>query len=87
MPITVEFFGIARRRAGVERLEIEAATLGETFDRLAERLPVWAAACLSDGHLAPTFLSNRNGNEFLSERNEPLHDGDSLLILSADVGG
>ena len=87
MSVTVEFFGIARRRAGVERLDVEAATLGEALDKAAERLPDWADACVREGRLARTFLASRNGNAFITERGEPLRDGDSLLILSADVGG
>ena len=87
MSVTVEFYGIARRRAGVERLEVEAATLGEALDRLAEVLPDWADSCLRQGELARTFLASRNGHAFITQRCEPLTDGDSLLILSADVGG
>ena len=87
MAITVEFYGIARRRAGVEQIEIEAATLGEALQNLAVRLPTFAADCLTDGQLSGSFLANRNGCEFLTNTDEPLNDGDSLLILSADVGG
>lgn len=83
----VEFFGVARRRAGVERLAVEASTLGEVFDCLAEQLPDWARDGLEDGHLVPHYLANRNGEEFISDRRVPLSPGESLLILSADVGG
>jgi molybdopterin converting factor small subunit len=87
MPVTVEFYGIARRRAGIERLDVEADTLGEALDRVAEQLPAWADACLCQGELTRTFLASRNGQAFITERTESLSDGDSLLILSTDVGG
>lgn len=87
MPITVEFFGIARRRAGIERLQIDADTLGAALDVLADHLPTWAESCLDDGELTGAYLSSRNGMQFLTDRDDRLNDGDSLLILSADVGG
>jgi molybdopterin converting factor small subunit len=87
MSITVEFFGMARRRAGIERLDIEAATLGEALDRLADRLPDSRGEFLREGRLAAGYLASRNGRQFLSDRTAPLAEGDSLLILSADVGG
>lgn len=87
MSVTVEFFGMARRRAGIERLQIDAATLGEALDRLADRLPRGSSEFLCEGRLATGYLASRNGLQFLSDRTAPLADGDSLLILSADVGG
>lgn len=87
MSITVEFFGIARRRTGIERLEVEAQSLGEVLDDLGRRYPDWASECLAGGTLSASYLANRNGNEFVRDRRTQLHDGDSLLILAADVGG
>jgi len=87
MSITVEFFGIARRRTGTERLEIPAHSLGDVLDDLSRRFPDWAAECLSNGQLSGAYLANRNGTEFVTDRRAELHDGDSLLILAADVGG
>jgi molybdopterin converting factor small subunit len=87
MSITVEFFGIARQRAGVARLDVEACNIGEAFDALAQKLPHWAQACLSDGHLKPAFLANVNTRRFVTGRQYPLENGDHLLIVSADVGG
>lgn len=87
MSITVEFFGIARKRAGIASIEIEADTLGNSFDALATRLPHWAEACLDDGRLKPTFLANINSRTFVTDRTHQLNDGDHLLILAADVGG
>ncbi len=87
MPVTVEFFGIARQRAGVARVEINAASVGEAFDRLSPQLPEWADECLSDGQLKPLYLANLNSRTFVTDRSQPLQDGDHLLILAADAGG
>jgi molybdopterin converting factor small subunit len=87
MSIRVEFYGIARRRAGVEFLESEGNTLGDVFDRLQVELPTFSAACLKNGQLQPGFLANVNGQTFSSKRETPLNDGDAVLILSADAGG
>ncbi|MBT6156832.1 MAG: MoaD/ThiS family protein [Planctomycetaceae bacterium] len=87
MSIRVEFYGIARQRAGVEFLELEGNTLGEVFDRLQTQLPEFSAACLKEGELLPGFLANVNGQTFSSKRDTPLNEGDDVLILSADAGG
>ncbi len=87
MPVTVEFFGIARQRAGVAQVEVDAANMGEAFDRLSPQFPEWADACLADGQLKPLFLANLNSRTFVTDRSQRLQDGDHLLILAADVGG
>ncbi|MBX3437990.1 MAG: MoaD/ThiS family protein [Planctomycetaceae bacterium] len=87
MPVTVEFFGIARQRAGVASIEVDAGSIGEAFDRLAPQLPRWADACLARGQLKPIFRANLNARAFVADRNHPLRDGDHLLILAADAGG
>jgi molybdopterin converting factor small subunit len=87
MSIRVEFYGIARQRAGVEFLESEGNTLGEVFDQLQTQLPNFSAACLKDGELQPGYLANVNGQTFSSNREMPLNEGDAVLILSADAGG
>jgi molybdopterin converting factor small subunit len=87
MSVRIEFYGIARQRAGVEFFEVEGKTLGEVFDRLQVELPEFSAACLKDGKLRSGFLANVNGQTFLSKRETPLNDGDAVLFLSADAGG
>ena len=86
MSITIEFFGVPRQRAGTERVEIEAGSLGEALAVLCERFGGLAEMC--DGErLRPGYVANLNGDRFVSEPDTPLADGDSLLILSADAGG
>ena len=82
----VEFLGIPRQRAGVDELVVEAQTLGQLLETLADRLP--SLSELIDGdRLQPSFVANRNGDEFISDPRTPLDANDCVLILSADAGG
>lgn len=87
MSIRVEFYGIARQRAGVESTEVEATDLAGVTAQLAVRLPEFARACLSEGHLQPGFLANVNGRFFTTDSSTPLEPNDTVMILSADAGG
>ena len=87
MSVRIEFYGIPRQRAGLESIDIEAATLGEAFQQLSEQLPQFADACLSGGQMQPSFLANLNGENFTTDPLTPLEPGDTVLIISADAGG
>ncbi len=87
MSVRIEFYGIPRKRAGVEALEIDASDVGTALTQIAERLPEFAKACLENGNLRPGYVANVNGKTFTTDPNTPLHTGDCLLILSADAGG
>ncbi len=87
MSVRVEFYGIARRRAGVESIDVDAACLSEVIDRVTARLPQLAESCFDDQRLRPGYLANINGRIFTSDPNAPLRDGDCVMILSADAGG
>ena len=82
----VEFLGIPRERAGVAHLELEARTLGQLLDTLADRFPD-LQGLIVEGMLHPSVVANLNGDEFVSDRRQELGEGDHVLILSADVGG
>ncbi len=87
MSVRIEFYGIPRKRAGVEALEIDASDVGTALTQIAERLPEFAKSCLENGNLRPGYVANVNGKTFTTDPNTPLHTGDCLLILSADAGG
>lgn len=87
MPITVEFFGIARKRAGVGSVQVEAARLEEAIKSLSERYPALAESCFQGNAFRSGFAGNLNGDRFVSDPTTPLKAGDTLLILSADAGG
>lgn len=85
--VVVEFYGIPRLRAGVDRAEVAAASLGEVVQRLADQYPQLAAACFQGDRLHPAYTANLNGQRFVRDPRTPLADGDVVLILSAEAGG
>ena len=85
--VQVEFFGIARRRAGVESVTLDAASLREVCRQLVVQLPARSEICTDDGRLKAGFLASVNGRTFVSEPETPLRDGDAVVLLSADAGG
>jgi molybdopterin converting factor small subunit len=87
MSITIELFGIPRRRAGVAKTEAKGSRLDEVVTDLACRFPSLAEECFSGGQLKPGTLVNLNGQRFVTDPATALKPGDALLILSADAGG
>ena len=82
----VEFLGVSRERAGIDEVDVQAATLGQLLGTLAVRMPALAELIAVD-RLHPSLAANLNGDRFISDPQTPLRDDDCVLILSADVGG
>ncbi len=87
MAVRVEFFGLARERAGVAEMEVEAKSVGAALRQVSNRLPQLQDVCLDGNRLRAGYLANINGRTFVSDPCTVLRAGDSLLILSSDVGG
>ena len=87
MPVTIELFGIARSRAGVAVVDVEAATLGDALHALLEACPGLAPEVLTSIGPAPVYLLSLDGQEFLDDPGRSLPDGARLLLLSAQAGG
>ena len=91
MALRVEFYGIARQRAGASHVEIDLAdgksTLGEVLMRLATAAKGFGPECLVDSRLGSSLAANLDGQRFISDPATPIRDGQCLLILSADAGG
>jgi molybdopterin converting factor small subunit len=87
MSVRIEFYGIPRRRAGVEAVEIEAGTLEQALAALSRELPEFARTCVAHNRLKAGYLANLNGRFFTTDPQATLQPGDCVLILSADVGG
>lgn len=91
MPIRVEFYGIARLRAGAPSCELddaaECACLGELLQRLERLFPTLARECLHNGRLCAGYLANLDGRTFVTDPATPLVPGQAVLILSSDAGG
>ncbi len=87
MLIQVEFFGIPRARAGVEKVQASGDCLGDVLADLAVRFPDLAETCIEDRHLRAGYTANLRGERFVTDPETQLSDGDTLLLLNLDAGG
>lgn len=85
--VTVEFYGIARQRAGRATATVRARTVGEALRSVRQQHPQLHGAIRADGTLAKHFLVSLNGQRFVTSLEDSLCPGDHLLLLSADAGG
>ena len=83
----IELFGIARRRAGTDAVEVEAATLREAVHGLGRACPGLVPEVVEDGRLTGACLASLNGDRFVSDGDTALKEGDTLLILGSQAGG
>jgi molybdopterin converting factor small subunit len=90
--VRVEFFGIVRRRAGLAELDVpipeeaDSLTLGEVLAAVRDRIPQ-LAECVTGTRPADGYLTCINGRLFTTDAATLLRAGDSVQLLSADVGG
>jgi molybdopterin converting factor small subunit len=89
--VTVEFYGIARARAGtptaVVELEQEPAVLSHVLQALASSHPDFARSSIENGELVSSVIANLDGQRFVRSAQEPLGAARTVLFLSADAGG
>jgi molybdopterin converting factor small subunit len=85
--VTVEFYGVPRRRAGRAELSVDADTPAEALARAAEVCPGLCGVLAADGRLGTQYLLSFEGERFVTDLREPLPAGARLLLLSADAGG
>jgi molybdopterin converting factor small subunit len=85
--VTVEFYGIPRRRARRAELSVPAATVAEALAAVTRACPELGDLVRGDGRLSPHFLISLNGREFVTDLGQALRPADRILLLSADAGG
>ena len=71
---------------GVGKLTVEAATVVRLSTPWRRSARCWRARCWP-GTLHPAYTLNLNGERFVSDPGTPLADGESLILLTVDVGG
>lgn len=81
--VRVELFDVARRLAGRERIDVDAATLGDALRELSLACPSLGREIAASQH----WRFSLGGVRFVDDPATPLADGDSLLVLSAQAGG
>jgi molybdopterin converting factor small subunit len=79
--VEVEFYGLARRRAGAAGTAVVADTVRAALAEIARAFP--ALRDVAGEH----FLVSIGGERFVEDLNEPIPAGARLLVLSADAGG
>ena len=89
--VAVEFYGVPRQRAGVERVGLVFSTCrvkaSDVIGALVQRFPALRDGCLQDGWLHPACAANVDGVGFISDPSTLLSTGQTLLVMSADAGG
>lgn len=83
--VRVEFYGLARLRAGREELLVEATTVGDALAAADAACPELHA--MRAARLSPEFLVSVGGRRFTRDTSESIPDGQPLLVLGADAGG
>lgn len=91
MSIRIEFYGVVRRRAEAESVELplsgDAMRLSDVLNQLRLRFPALAEHCVDGDRLRRGYTANLNGQRFVSDPDTFLQDGDALLLMSNDAGG
>ena len=85
--VTVEFYGIPRRRAGRAELTVAAATVAELLTEVERVCPGLRGLVVEEGRPAPHYLLSLDGGAFLTDPRQALAPGARVLLLSADAGG
>ena len=87
MQVVVELFGIPRARAGLAQTSAVGDTLGDALADLAARFPRLAETCIDGRALRAGYVVNLCADRFVTSPETPLHEGDTILLLSLDAGG
>jgi molybdopterin converting factor small subunit len=85
--VVVEFYGIARLRAGRPEISLRAGTLSEVLRQLEQCCPGLGRLVTERGDFHPAYLVSLDGRRFVADGDLPLEDGARVLLLGADAGG
>ena len=83
--VVVEFYGLARLRAGRAELRCDAATVGAALAAADAACP--ALHSRGEAAISPEYRVSVGGRHFTENLMEPLGDGEALILLGADAGG
>ena len=85
--IRIELYEMARRRAGVTHVDVEASTLQEALAALRVAAPKLVPDVLDEEGLAPHWRVGRADGPWLDDPLTPLSSGEVLVLVSALAGG
>ena len=83
--VRVEFYGLARLRAGQPGFMVEAGTVGAALAAVEAVCP--DLKVVLEGRVSPFYLVSVRGEQFTTELSQSLGVGDCLIIFGADAGG
>ena len=86
-PVTVEFLGMARHRAGRAGLCAGGRTVAEVLRSVGDQCPGLTGLVSETGDLSRQYLVSFDGERFVDDPAEPVPLGCRVLILGADAGG
>lgn len=84
--IVVEFFGIARLKAGISEIKVSGDVLRDVLQQLEKEL-FSPGELIQLGQLSPHYRISLDGREFLSHLDAPIPPRARLILLGADIGG
>ena len=87
MSVTIELYGVVRKRAGTDMVRVDAGTVGGALAALEKACPALAGSVVTSGSLGEHYRLSLNGRDFISDPERSLADGDRLILLSAEAGG
>jgi hypothetical protein len=85
--IRIELYERARQLAGVEAVDVEAATLGEALAAAARAHPALEGPVIHHGRLAPHWRASLDGRAFVEDPATPLPADGTVILISALAGG
>lgn len=85
--VTVEFFGMARHRAGRTELRAPGHSVADVLRAVMTSCPRLAGLMTPAGELSRQYLVSLDGERFVSDPAEPIPAGCRVLVLGADAGG
>ena len=85
--VRIELFGVPRLKASTDALEVQARDVVQALRALGARCPTLVPSVVEEGVLSPAYVVAINGTRFDDDPHTLLHDGDVIVIVSAQAGG
>lgn len=86
-PVTIEFLGMARHRAGRPELRASGRTVADLLRAVAAECPNLGGLLTTGGTLSRHYLISFDGESFVDNPDEMVPPGCRVLILGAEAGG
>jgi molybdopterin converting factor small subunit len=85
--VSLELYGGLRLRTGCEVLPLHAETVGAALEALRRIFPVVERLLPNHEELGEYYRFSINGKTVTTDLEQPLAEGDQLILFSASVGG